>query len=609
MGKAKTESGGRRTHIKAWLKESTPKFDLMLLKGGPGSGKSSLMKRMAVALTEDDPLQPLYFVELQHFDLEGGLEKSIEKYIKNHLDENPLETPSSGEYLGPVFLFDGLDELSHAGRSGKEVADRFIDDLIHLLSRKKGQNPRIRAIITGRDLVLQHRERDFEAVGQVLEALPYILMDTDEMKYEGERTLKNDQQQAWWEKYLELKGRTTAVPAFIQHEDFREVSIQPLLNFLIALSYLDDPSKYDQGTHELNSVYEDFLKRILKRPWGDFKHTQNKWELDEFKEVMEEVAVAAWHQGDVRGTSFAEVQKRCKGSSIGRMIEGLFGDGEAAYLRLLTAFYAKPNSDSKEKSFEFTHKSFGEYLLACGMYRLVMQELEESDRRGRRYEEKDALAKVIHLFRNGEMDPFIDAFLCREFQKLGQEEAKKAQKLFVRLFEHAIYDGFVLPDPNILDVISQTRKILSGLLFLMAGLSDRSREVSDVDWRYEKKARHVLTRLIVDHDAPVLKALRRLKLSMEGKRVDLRYFSFQGADLSAADFRGADFRGADLSAADLRGADLKAPTSKAPTSRNRLQKIRSQSCRLRRNRSPKGRSPKGRPSEELISIPKPNSPS
>jgi hypothetical protein len=99
--KGKLEVVDAETHIKAWLKESTPTFDLMLLKGGPGSGKSSLMKRMAVALTEDDPLQPLYFVELQHFDLEGGLEKSIEKYIKNHLDENPWKRHRVASTWGP----------------------------------------------------------------------------------------------------------------------------------------------------------------------------------------------------------------------------------------------------------------------------------------------------------------------------------------------------------------------------------------------------------------------------------------------------------------------------------------------------------------------------
>lgn len=111
---------------------------------------------------------------------------------------------------------------------------------------------------------------------------------------------------------------------------------------------------------------------------------------------MDEIALAVWH-GDGRTATVASIREKFQSGGIARYLE-LFQEGaKAGVTRLLTAFYFRQSENRKDgdPTFEFTHKSFGEYLTALRIVRLLRQ-MEKQRRRQQEdpddgWSEKEAL--------------------------------------------------------------------------------------------------------------------------------------------------------------------------------------------------------------------------
>ena len=82
--------------------------------------------------------------------------------------------------------------------------------------------------------------------------------------------------------------------------------------------------------------------------------------------MFEDVALAAWHSGDVRAVSAAAVATVCRQSGLERKLAAFERGAEKGAVSLLAAFYVRQAgfTAAGERSFEFTHKSFGEFLVA-----------------------------------------------------------------------------------------------------------------------------------------------------------------------------------------------------------------------------------------------------
>jgi len=85
-----------------------------------------------------------------------------------------------------------------------------------------------------------------------------------------------------------------------------------------------------------------------------------------FVRILEEIALAAWH-GDGRTTTVSEIKQHCDGSGLRRLLDKFEEGAEAGVTRLLMAFYFRQSGTvrNNDRTFEFTQKSFGEYLTAC----------------------------------------------------------------------------------------------------------------------------------------------------------------------------------------------------------------------------------------------------
>ncbi len=602
------------SHIKAWISNVHSEYKILVLRGGPGSGKSSLMKKLVFDLAQENR-QPVFFIELQHFQLDSSVETAIESYFERTFSEKIFSKAAKGNTKHPILVFDGLDELSRADKSGLEVAKMLVEDLVKLTDRLQRDewNPRI--IITGRDLLLQPFERSFEKEGQVLELLPYRRKyDTQDVEYRGyEKLLEASQLETWWEKYLALKPGAPSVPQFLNQKNFIDLVDQPLLNFLLALTYLRGEADFGENAN-INNVYYDLMARVLDRPWG--KHTHLKWSIEEFMEVMEEVATSAWHtHGDVRITTMSKVRAHCeRNPEVHARILALESNPDAGYMRLMAAFYFRQDGhEVHDKTFEFTHKTFGEYLVARRIVTLV-KHIIHGLANPKYYSMEQAKQDWLAVCGVEELTEYIWPFLERQVAleyKDKKEESAKIQKTLADLFSEFINQGF---EPNKelktnLDIFRASRNAESTLLLTISAFARVSGIRTKIKWRDSKNPKTVLSRLFLGSFGVIGEALFAIDFPEKSQmfwmglvevdirtanlvganlfranleksllseinlsyanlgfanlnwanlnRANLRGAYLEGANLEGADLQGANLQGADLRKANLQGADLR----------------------------------------------------
>lgn len=306
--------GGRETFevvsllpaIIQWIGNWDPELSILVLSGGPGSGKSSLTKMLSDKLANDEGVR-VVLVPLYKIDVRADFKGSIGNYVveEGYLTENPLDGTGAGERL--LLILDGLDELEMQGRATQEVAQAFIRDVVRAVDRLNSQDCRIHVLISGRELSVQAIETEFRKPGQVLHLLPYHLSDVKQYN-DPTGLLSEDQRDLWWQKYGDLTGSGySCIPDLLKRGEIGEVTAQPLLNYLVALSYRRGGLTLDEKTN-LNSIYGDLVRAVYEREWAPHVHPAvGNLTEDTFIRLLEEVALAVWH-GDGRTTPYGRLK-------------------------------------------------------------------------------------------------------------------------------------------------------------------------------------------------------------------------------------------------------------------------------------------------------------
>ena len=381
--------GGRETFevvsllpaIIQWIGNWDPELSILVLSGGPRSGKSSLTKMLSDKLANDEGVR-VVLVPLYKIDVRADFKGSIGNYVveEGYLTENPLDGTGAGERL--LLILDGLDELEMQGRATQEVAQAFIRDVVRAVDRLNSQDCRIHVLISGRELSVQAIETEFRKPGQVLHLLPYHLSDVKQYNDPTE-LLSEDQRDLWWQKYGDLTGSGySCIPDLLKRGEIGEVTAQPLLNYLVALSYRRGGLTLDEKTN-LNSIYGDLVRAVYEREWAPHVHPAvGNLTEDTFIRLLEEVALAVWH-GDGRTTTLREIEDHCKLGNVLNLFPAFEQGVGSGISALLLAFYfrQKGRRTDGDKTFEFTHKSFGEYLTSLRILRAakqISQKLEQA---------------------------------------------------------------------------------------------------------------------------------------------------------------------------------------------------------------------------------------
>jgi hypothetical protein len=428
-----------------WVRRKDRDTNIRVISGGPGSGKSSFSKILAEALSKEK--LPVLFVPLHQLDLKLDFISAIAQFVDSDgfLAENPLRP--EGAFPDVVLILDGLDELEMQGRSTQEVAHAFVRDVIRTIDRLNARELRVRAIISGRELAVQIVQSEFRQPGQVLHILPYYVPSQErEGLKDPNGLLRTDQRDLWWHNYGALTGRKiSSIPKVLKQGEIGEVTAQPLLNYLVALSY-DRGSVDFSASVNINVVYGDLVKAIYDRAWARHDHPAVRGLTEtSFIRLLEEVALAVWH-GQGRTTTLREIEEHCKHSRIASMLPVFEQSVSSGISTLLLAFYFRQKgARDGEKAFEFTHKTFGEYLTALRICHSIAQligqrRLAQTDP-DNAWDEDEALYRWFTLCGPTGIDTYLFDFLRREME-LRKGELGPYQEGLTQLYEVFLRRGW-----------------------------------------------------------------------------------------------------------------------------------------------------------------------
>ncbi|MEQ9371996.1 MAG: pentapeptide repeat-containing protein [Coleofasciculus chthonoplastes F3-SA18-01] len=578
--------------LETWLNQAKKDDAIRLISGSPGSGKSSFAKMFAANLAETDKIRVL-FIPLHHFNPADDLIDAVGKFVQMDgiLPHNPLAPDYRESRL--LMIFDGLDELAMQGKIAEKIAQDFVREVQRTVDRLNQQKLCLQVLIAGRELAVQANEIDFRKEGQILHVLPYFVPEYKQKNYvDTNQLLEQDQRQNWWQNYGAVSGYGyTDLPNELNQGNLTEITAQPLLNYLVALSLRRGELTFSQDTN-LNAIYNDLLKAIYERGWAGHQHRAIQGiEEKDFVRILEEIALAAWH-GNGRTTTVRDIEKHCDNSNLKNLLrrfqEGFQDDAKASITRLMTAFYFRQSghNDSGDKTFEFTHKSFGEYLTA----RRIVQEVRYIHRKLKArdddpyedWDERRALHRWALVCGSTAMDEYLFKFVLDEMRLHYQnqpEDVAKWQDTLCHLIGFMLKHGMPMeklePRPNFQEENRQARNAEEALLAVLNSCAGLTEKLSKIKWHSRDAFGSWISRLQgqrIDKDVFCLSCLSFLDLrgcilnfkdfyraNLEGahlERANLFRANLEGANLFRANLEGANLFRANLEGANLEGANL-----------------------------------------------------
>lgn len=546
------------TAVIAWLEQADRQDPIRLVSGGPGSGKSSFARMLAARLALEG--RRVLLVPLHLFNVGGDVSKGIENFARLacRLGHDPLV--ESGRL---VIIFDGLDELVMQGRAAQALVGQFLDE-VRLLVGQVNLDPQkcLQLLLLGREVVVQANASSFRRPGQILEVLSYHMVSnqdpeqrrvprTSESFIDPQGLLEQDQRTAWWQRYAQLTGQAfSTLPEVLTRGRLDEVTAQPLLNYLVALSYVRGRIDFTSPDINLNDVYADLIQSVYERTYGGHgTHPAVRGvSLPDFQRFLEVTAVAAWH-GTGRAATVKDIEAGCP-EPLKKKLAALEKAAENSVSQLLAAFYFRQFGEREgDRTFEFTHKSFGEYLVARALFRLVQQLQNDFDRyedgdSGRSVE--DCLAEWVRVAGPTAIDPNTFQFLVDEARRHGLEQARKFQVLLAAFVSHALAHELPVhrlsPRPAFRVELSMSRNANEALLATLNATARRTKELSSIQ--------HPDPGAFAAWLAPLQGARRYLSF------LDLRGIVLSGADLNGANLSGSDLRDAQLVSCRMNWAEL-----------------------------------------------------
>ncbi|PRY45224.1 NACHT domain-containing protein [Umezawaea tangerina] len=356
----------------------------LLLLGHPGAGKSMLMKVLAARLPVSE--YTVVRVPLRRVDVDAPVYDQVEQAL-SATTHGRVTWPTLVEQSKStvrVVLLDGLDELLQAS-SNRRMG--YLQEVVDFQRREAGMDRPVVVIVTSRTVVADRVT--------IPERSPVVrLEEFDETEVA-----------AWLDIWNEVNRagaragtfRPLDVETAMTHPDLVE---QPLLLFMLALHSADPNSVSLDADLSKAALYghllESFARREVTRPFG------NRSEED-FEEAVEDqmwrlgiVALGMFNRGRHDITE-VELEQDARAFAEGDSREATASKwtiGQFFFVHL-----AETNEHVQrlsEKSYEFLHATFGEYLVARHLLGVVIQQLPSGGRRRDRNHDDLMFAAMSH---------------------------------------------------------------------------------------------------------------------------------------------------------------------------------------------------------------------
>lgn len=563
----------------SWLKEEKKSSSIRVVCGGPGSGKSSFAKMFCVRAVSESAAKPVY-IPLHMIDPTRDIVEEVGRCVRDEgiLSFNPLSDDDKVLEQDILLIFDGLDELASQGAVAAQVARNFIVAVDRLVTRRNIGRAPISVLLCGREIVVQANETEFRDARQILTVLPYFIPKNERDQYEDEADLLEvDQRDMWWQRYGSATGfRYSGLPQNLAKHKVDDITAQPLLNYLVALSYARGKLNFDDKIN-LNNVYGDLVAAVYQRGYeqkGILKAISHISEND-FLRVLQEIGLAAWHSSDGRSTSVIEIERHCKESGLEALLLSFQEGAKAGVTKLLAAFFFRKNGiqSTGDETFVFTHKSFGEFLAATrivrGIDRIARELRRRADSPDDGWDLVSALIEWIKLVGPAQMTPYIAQFIRQEVALKPHDMLAGWQEQLKTMFEVALRNNLPMEkvgSMSFAEAHRQRNNALESLIVALNACAAEIEQISMVKWPLPTSFGTFLKQISlqrsgakspVAHSALSYMDLREQRLDMlDLYNSDLRYSDLRGALIYYANIATSNLSYANLSGAILADANL-----------------------------------------------------
>jgi hypothetical protein len=543
-----------------WLRDADVDDYIRLIGGGPGSGKSTSLKALARRVAEHGGYRPLY-IPMQRISLDTDLRQAIDRFFVDRTNGSFTRPPLTRESIenGPpiLLIFDGLDELARPGEAANEVVNLFSSRLAHLFSALRGDGSQcIKIIVSGRMPSFQAARKYIGCPSRAwLEVLGFGNLQFASRSHDDLWVL--DQRPTWWTQYAALTGNETKIPEAFSAPEIADITNEPLLCYLLVLSGFAT-SNWEEAADNRNRIYRTLVDQIWERGWGDdaSRRTGPGRTLTKrnFNTLMQTIALSAWLGGDTRVASEQGFRETITIARAEQAWEEFMKDNGADVTNLALNFYLRA-SESGQRGFEFTHKSFGDYLaaralldVALGMQEMIVRRMDVARSDWVNATGKGSLSMEILSFLRDEVRLRIE----KGVNGAVLSEMKKIKVEFERMAKVVLEEGLPMPQVNSWRTAETRQKnsevmiwaIINALSLSFAEIGIDEKFVR-VDWPDAVESLGLL--------------IGRIRGDLGFRDPAMQVFSYivaPKADLFGISLLGADFRGADFAFGNLAGTHL-----------------------------------------------------
>lgn len=374
----------------------------LLVLGHPGAGKSLLMKVLAARLPSDE--YTTVYVPLRHVSSTAAVYQQVDQALvretNGRADWASLVNQTRTTTL--VVLLDGLDEMLQA--TDRDRAG-YLGEVAEFQWREAAQGRHVVAVVTSRTLVADRVE---------------VPVGTTVVKLE---TFSDTQLEQWRDVWNAVNRDTIEAGTVrelteeaLDHQ--RDLARQPLLLLMLAM-YSADPSfpAIESGlskTALYRTLFDNFTRReATKLPEGDAPQDQ-----------LSRLSVAALGM-------FNRGRQHITDTELAADLAALADERQqAADQRLVAQFFfvhtseADLGTDRAQRSYEFLHATFGEYLVAREVVETLIDTAASTvGRRGTREPDDDRLFALLShdcLAVRGPVLDFISDLLAEHPEQLTQ---------------------------------------------------------------------------------------------------------------------------------------------------------------------------------------------
>lgn len=535
-------------YICKWLKDKrcSNSMSMLLVYGEPGSGKSSVLKKVVDELTNSDEdkktiVLALNLFEVTFVDAKTALDV-VKQYIKN---EYPWFYEADNR-LGRILILDGLDEIKY----------KVYEKSQELLRELEGEKWKFdcKVVVSGRTQAVRKAKEKIDNYIDV-EILPLYIDEDEREKYiskvvDEKNLLEIDLRLDYWDKLQKEFNIAQNMP--LQNSRFDELSRQPLLLFLImwTAKYSNIDLMELKNTAELyNKIFECiYTREYSRKKAGGLKY---KAEYSEYQKMLGHLGGCAYRNNS-RSVSAKTIYEYCTVMDDKKLCENwikLHQDDNPSKLVLL--FFLRENfkngNDSKstiddqKTEIEFMHKTFYEYLAAIEIIRLMYEYTKTDD-----YNKK--LKQIFYMFSKNRVDDviadFVKEIILNENLMFGDEVITLAK-----------YDSILS------EIVSSAYNVNYPVMIGTGDLSqyiyvENYQNLKNIVLTYEKNISELIK--VVTHFIDISKKnICKLKLeNMEWGNVNiaswvLDYCNMGGSHMQNAILSGASFKYSDMKAAIL----------------------------------------------------------